>query len=190
MRYLNKASLGCLSLMLSLMSFSDVSASDYNCGLHFKRHHHKHHDEVVWETPTSSFGAFYTDSQDTIAENTIIPMEASENNSPDVVLESGYITINKPGFYFVNFGASQVTSGNALEVALFLNGEQIENAVVSSNPAPSALVTFSTIIAIGEGDQLTMQNINGTDLDLGTGISGDPTAFITLFKLSDLPRLQ
>lgn len=177
-------SVGLLSLVASLAMSTSVMAASHH---HDRDCHHHDHDRPIIE----SYGSFYTVSTAAIAPDAIIPLSVTQNSTDDVSLNgSGVITLNIAGTYYVDFGASQITAGNPLQVQLAINGVGVSGAELASNPAPAGILSFSTIITVEAGDQLTLLNSNSTtDLDLGTGIAGTPTAFLTLSRLTPVERI-
>jgi hypothetical protein len=172
MRKLFSLSIGCLSFLASLVSTTDAMAA----------------------AQSRSFGDFYTESAAEIYPNSIIPLSVTLASSSDVQFSGdGIITLNTPGYYFVNFGVSQ-TEGSAVQAQLCANGVPISGAtVLPSNPPPGGLLSTSTIIQITEaGTQLTLQNTNpSTTIHLGTGFAScptptsTPTAFLSLNRIGN-----
>ncbi len=151
---------------------------------------HSHHDHHVYIAPPS-FGSFYTDATSTVASNGIVPLSVTQASSPDVSMNgSGVITLNTPGVYFVDFGASQSSAGEPMQVQLAIGGVPVPGAILASYPVPAGLLSASTIIYVAEpGTLLTLINTNTLNtaypLYLGNGIVDTPTAFVSLYKVSN-----
>jgi hypothetical protein len=146
---------------------------------------HSHRECPV--IPAPSFGAFYTDATSSIASEAIVPLSVTQASSDDVSMNgSGVITLNTPGYYFVDFGASQSVGGQPLEVQLAIGGVPVLKATLASNPAPAGVLSASSIIYAAEpGTLLTLVNTNTSPLVLGSGISSTPSAFVSLYRVSN-----
>ena len=192
MRLLTHMGVGCLSLMMCFSSFSDLSAHSSSGG-HKHKHKHKHHKssqcEIYCPPPVvvaPSFGNFYTTALSAVTSGSAVVFNASQSNSPDITLnidEDG-IVVATAGVYFVNFGASNSTGATSLAVSLAINGNQVAGANVSSEPQPNGLLTSSTVVSVNAGDVLSVKNIGGSTITLGTGYAGGTTAVISLYRVA------
>lgn len=179
MKRLFRISIGTLSLLASVFLTSNAMAHS-----HSHSHSNSHHHCPVLTTP--SFGAFITTSITPVDNGAPILLSTTQAVSVDVSLNSsnGVITLNTPGFYYVDFGASQSSGGEPLEVQLAIGGEGVIGAILASNPAPAGLLSASTIIHAESGTLLTLINANAYPLYLGNGVEGTPTAYVTLYRIS------
>ena len=150
-------------------------------------HHHHHENSIL----AASFASFYTDATSSVAANGIIPLSVTQATTSDISINgSGVITVNTPGYYYVDFGASQSSSGEPLLVQVAINGIAVTGATLASDPAPTALLSASSIIYVPEvGTLVTLLNTNTTGLsfplNLGNGVANTTTAFISLARVRD-----
>jgi hypothetical protein len=161
--------IGTLSLLASVFLTSNAMA-------------HDHHE---YKGP--SFGSFYTEATSTIAISTLVPLSVTQASSRDVSMNgSGIITLHTPGYYYVNYGASQNVPGEPMQVQLALGGVPVTGAILASNPVPEGLLSTSSIIYVAEPyTELTLENTHASvALSLGTAIVDAPTAFVSLFRVS------
>jgi hypothetical protein len=173
-------------LRLSVWTFSLLSSVFLTSNAMAHTHHHQYPTPI-----TQSFGSFYTDATSTVASSAIIPLSVTQASSSDVSMDgSGVITLNTPGYYYVDFGASQSSAGDALQVQLAIGGVLVPGAILASFPVPAGVLSSSSIIHVAEaGTLLTLVNANTTTppfpLTLGNGIISTPTAFVSLWKISN-----
>jgi len=176
-------------LRLSVWTFSLLTSVFLTSNAMAHSHNHSHHQRPL--PITQSFGSFYTDATSSVATDATIPLSVTQASSSDVSMNgSGVITLNTPGYYFVDFGASQSSAGEPMQVQLAIGGVPVPGAILASNPVPAGLLSASSIIYVTEpGTLLTLVNTNTANssfpLNLGNGIIGTPTAFVSLFRISN-----
>lgn len=182
MNRLLRLSIGTLGLLTSIFLTSNVMAHSH--------HHHEQQQQQPAPIPPS-FGYFYTDATSTVASNGIVPLSVTHASSSDVSMNgSGVITLNTPGYYLVNFGASQSSPGEPLQVQLAIGGVPVSGAILASYPVPAGLLSASSIIYVADsGTLLTLINTNTLNaafpLNLGNGIIDTPSAFVSLYRVSN-----